>query len=61
MPSKGQYLVRRGDGTMSTVVAHSTRGALKIWIPKFRPGHGENVSVKLRESDDDWEHFTITR
>lgn len=59
MSPKGQYLVRRGDGTMATVVAHSTRGALKIWIPKFRPEPGEQVSVKLRGAGD-WENFTIT-
>lgn len=60
MPPRGQYLVRRGNGTMATIEAHSTRGALKIWIPKFRPELGEQVSVK-RRGEGDWENFTITR
>lgn len=58
MGAKESYLVRGPDGRMSTVVAHSVRGALKIYMAKHRPKEGF-VSVKLR-GDGDWQDFKVS-
>lgn len=62
MPVKAMFLVRGPDGTMSTVVAHSTRGALKLYMSgtrRFRPG--DYISVKARGSTEDWTDFKVGR
>lgn len=46
---------------MSTVQAHSVKDALQIWMQRYRPALGEQVSVKKRGAGDDWYDFTITR
>jgi hypothetical protein len=45
---------------MATVVAHSERGALKLYIHKYRPALGSLISVKPRGRDG-WSDYTITR
>lgn len=59
MPAKATFLVRGGDGRMASVIAHSNRGALKIYMAKHRPPRGATVSVKLR-GDGDWVDYKIT-
>ncbi len=61
MPAKGSYLVRGPDGQMATVIAHSVRGALKLWLAKHRPPAGSYVSVKLRGESGGWSDFKVTR
>jgi hypothetical protein len=60
MPSKAAYLVRRENGTMLTIIAHTTRGAAKLFIHKYRPPKGEQISVKLRGGGELWDTYTIT-
>lgn len=60
MAAKAQFLVRDGSGKMATVVAHSVRGALQLFIHKYKPAIGDVVSVKPRGSGD-WADYTITR
>lgn len=45
---------------MTTVIAHSVRGAVKLYLVKERPAPGSNVSAKPR-GHGDWEHFKVTR
>lgn len=42
---------------MSTVIAHSVRGALKLWMHQNPRNPGE-VSVKAR-GEGDWHHFKV--
>lgn len=56
MPVKESYLIRGPDGRMATVVAHSVRGALKIYLGKHR--QKGVVSVKVRGGDG-WNDFEI--
>ena len=44
---------------MSTVIAHSPRGAVKLWMAK-RPKASGYVSVKARGGSDDWQDFKIS-
>jgi len=60
MPSKDSYLVRGPGGTMATIVAHSIRGALKLYLHKYKPEPGGAVSVKVRGAGD-WHDFKVTR
>jgi hypothetical protein len=60
MPAKGSYLVRGPGGQMATVVAHSVRGALRLYLHQHRPPPGSFVSVKPR-GEGDWAHFKVTR
>jgi len=61
MPAKASYLVRGPDGRMATVVAHSIRGALKLYMTQNRRslGRGDPISVKEREVGD-WQDFKVT-
>ncbi len=56
---KETYLVRGGDGTMHTVIAFSYRGALKIYLTKYKTSAGDIVSVKPRGYGD-WEDYKIS-
>lgn len=59
MPAKQQFLVRREkDGTMRTLVAHSTRGAMKLFVDLYNPPPGEYFEVKPRGAGD-WERFKV--
>lgn len=60
MPSKESFLVRGPTGTMATVVAQSTRGALKIYLQMYRTAHGDLVSVKPRGRGD-WEEYKVSK
>ena len=60
MPAKDSYLVRGPDGKMATIVAFSVRGALQLYLHKFRPEPGGAVSVKVRGAGD-WHDFKVTR
>lgn len=55
--ARQSYLVRGPDGRMSTVIAHSVRGALKLWMHQNPRSPGE-VSVKAR-GEGDWHHFKV--
>lgn len=57
MPAKETYLIRGPDGRMHTQIAHSSRGALKLWLQATRPKPGQ-VAVKVRNRGD-WEHYKI--
>ena len=62
MRSAAMYLVRGPDGTMSTVVAHSNRGALKLYLfkhPELQPG--DFLSVKQRGATEDWTDYKVGR
>lgn len=45
---------------MLTIIAHTQRGAAKLFIHSYRPPKGEQISIKLRGGADEWGHFTIT-
>ncbi len=60
MPAKASYLVRGADGRCATIIAHSNRGALKLYLAKHRPPIGTFVSVKPR-GEDGWVDYKITR
>lgn len=45
---------------MASVIAHSVRGALKLYLHKMRPAVGSFVSVKPR-GHGEWEDFKVTR
>jgi len=45
---------------MATIVAHSVRGALNLYLHKHRPAVGGMVSVKLRGGGD-WDNFKVTK
>lgn len=60
MAGKESYLVRGPSGTMATVTAHSIRGALKLYMHKYRPAPGSFVSVKVRGYGD-WTDFKVSR
>lgn len=60
MPQEEQYLVRGPDGRMATVNAHSVRGALNLYLAKYRPADGSLVSVKPR-GHGDWADYKVTR
>lgn len=55
--SRQSYLVRGPDGRMNTIIAHSVRGALKLWMA-LNPREGGDVSVKVR-GEGDWHHFKV--
>jgi hypothetical protein len=44
---------------MATVVAHSVRGALKLYLHKHRTAPGDLVSVKVR-GHGDWHDFKVS-
>lgn len=44
---------------MATVIAHSVRGALKIYLHKYRPPSGSLVSVKPR-GHGDWADYQVS-
>ena len=52
--------MRGPGGTMATIVAHSIRGALKLYLHKYKPEPGGAVSVKVRGAGD-WHDFKVTR
>jgi hypothetical protein len=60
MPAKESYLVRGPDGRMATIVAHSVRGALKLYLYKHRTMSGDLVSVKPR-GHGDWADFKVRK
>lgn len=60
MPRKLTYLVRSPDGKMRTVIAHSGRGALKIYITRFQPKEDGYYDVKPR-GEGTWETFKFSR
>ena len=60
MAAKESYLVRGPNGTMATVIAHSVRGALKLYLHKHRPAPGSFVSVKPRGYGD-WNDYKVTK
>ena len=45
---------------MATVVAHSPRGAVKIYLHRYRPEAGGFVSVKPR-GHGDWTDYKVVR
>lgn len=58
--AKQAYLVRReADGTMRTVQAQSSRGAMVMFVAEYRPPVWEYFFVKPRESGD-WECYRVT-
>lgn len=60
MPAKGTYLVRGPDGRMATVIAHSVRGAVKLYLHTRRLAQGSLVSVKPR-GHGEWVDYKVTR
>lgn len=58
MPRKIMFLVRDGEGHMRTVVAFSSRGAVKSYLRKFPTAIDEELGVKERGVDG-WENFTV--
>jgi hypothetical protein len=52
------YLVRGADGTMRTIVAFSSRGAINIYLTKYSADKGDILSVKPRGRGD-WEDFRV--
>ena len=52
------YLVRGGDGKMRTIMAFSTKGAVKIYLENYPARKGDILSVKLR-GQGDWEEYDI--
>ena len=52
--------MRGPDGRMATVIAHSVRGALKLYLHQYRPPLGSFVSVKLR-GQGSWSDYKVTR
>lgn len=42
---------------MTTIIAHSVRGALKLWMSQNGREAGD-VSVKVR-GEGDWHHFKV--
>lgn len=60
MPKAEQYLVRReADGTMRTIVAHSVRGAMQIFLTRYTPPPGEFYLVKKR-GEGEWERYKVS-
>ena len=45
---------------MATVVAGSVRGALRLYLQKYRPPHGALISIKAR-GHGDWSDYKVTR
>ena len=62
MPSMQAYLIRRlADGTMRTVQAQTTRGAMRYFVATYGPPIGEDFAVKEREGSSQWEVFRMTK
>ena len=59
--AKEQWLVRAPDGTMATVVAHSDRGAVKLYLYAYgrRLQPGDYISVQPR-GHGDWTDFKVS-
>lgn len=55
---KEMYLVRGADGTMRTIIAFSSRGAVKIYIAKYSTRKGDILEVKPRGRGQ-WEAFKV--
>lgn len=54
------YLIRReADGTMRTVQATSTKGAMRVFVARYGPPSGEAFGVKLR-GEGYWEYYSVT-
>ena len=60
MPAKESFLVRGPTGQMVTVIAHSPRGAVKLYLSKYRTAPGDEVSVKPR-GHGEWSFFKIAK
>jgi hypothetical protein len=59
MPTKDAYLIRDGRGHMRTVVAFSSRGAVRNYLEQYPAQAGEELEVKRRLSGD-WETFRVS-
>ena len=60
MPTQKQYLVGYlGDGTMRSLVAHSVRGAAKLFVTRYGVAAGSEFRVKAR-GEGSWEYFSRT-
>ena len=53
------FLVRGANGQIRTIMSGSEIGAVKGFIRKYKPRAGDVVSVKERESGDDWSEYDI--
>jgi hypothetical protein len=53
---KAMFLVRGGDGRMTTILATSHRAAANIYIEQYKAARGEAISVKER-GQGDWHEF----
>lgn len=59
--SEEMYLLRTPGGQMATVMARSHVGALKRYLvqhPRMQPGI---VSVKRRNTDEEWVEYRVDR
>ena len=60
MPIQKQYLVGLvGDGTMRSLVAHSIRGAAKLFVARYGVPVGVEFRGKAR-GEGSWEYFSRT-
>ncbi len=58
MPNR-MFFVRGADGQIRTIMSGSEIGAVKEFIRKYKSRAGDVVSVKERESGDDWVEYDI--
>lgn len=56
-----QFLIQYKDGTIRTVMAHSVRGAAKIFVMERQVEQGDKFSVKERLGGAEWTHYTRTK
>jgi hypothetical protein len=61
MPARAAYLVQGPGGTFATVIAHSVRGAMKLYVHQTRLAPGDVVRVKLRGGTEPWREYKVTR
>lgn len=58
-PPRQTYIVRDSGGLCRTVIAHSLRGAVKIWLSK-NPKYLGDIEVKVRGGAASWQSFRIS-
>lgn len=58
-PARQTYLLQDPAGRFHTVIAHSLRGAVKIWSARNPRVQGD-VKVKVRGGADSWQFFRIS-
>jgi hypothetical protein len=60
MAARAMYLVRNEKGQMFTLLAQSTRGAIRDYVSRYRTRPGEELEVKERGAGE-WEAYRIGR